>query len=786
MEKRFVAFLVIALAIVMANSIVMNWLNPPQPKPVAQRPAEDAKAAPGGQEIGAAADAEQPAVAQPAGDSAVSSEDDENAGEQPAEPANPAAAEETIAIPETRVTLGSADPESRYKMLVTLVNRGAAVERVELNSATDVDEEDRGGYIGHLDAVDSEEPSGARLVVVGPGTPAAKAGLQSDDVITAVGDSPIALAHDLERVIAKTRPGDELEISFSRGGAKQSTKVALTRPLMEVIRPDDIEQVIKYWERVGPHLLMPRPTDRPSFLMTLEQIDDRKLGDRPGELASVDLEQGNWEIMPGATAERVEFRKALPRVGLEVVKRYELAQLDPNQQDKPAYNLNLSIEIRNTGAAVRKVGYRLYGPNGLPTEGWWYASKISRNWGGAGPRDVVLGAQDGDRIAPAMISTSKIVSENGGEPRRGMQLAYIGVDAQYFSVVVLPQRAKGAEDWLYEWQPVVVGPVPKESDKQRLTNVSFRLSSAVAEIAPGEEGVIKHAYTVFAGAKKPELVAKYGLGDLVYYGWFGQVARPMAGLLHAFYAVVRNYGIAIILLTVLVRSCMMPLSRKQTLAAQKMQELQPELKKLQEKYKNNMEARSKAQQELFRKHNYNPMGGCLLMFVQLPIFIGLYRALSVDIELRGAPLLWPGAWCANLAAPDMLYRWVEWLPGFLLGWLGPYFNLLPVITIVLFIFQQKMFMPPATDEQTAMQQKMMQYMMIFIGVMFFKVPSGLCIYFIASSLWGLAERKILPKPTLNKDEPPTQGKAAARLPVSPNGNGNGQRAGDKKKQREKH
>ena len=78
--------------------------------------------------------------------------------------------------------------------------------------------------------------------------------------------------------------------------------------------------------------------------------------------------------------------------------------------------------------------------------------------------------------------------------------------------------------------------------------------------------------------------------------------------------------------------------------------------------------------------------------------------------------------------------------------LGPYFNLLPILTIVLFIVQQKMFMPPAADEQAAMQQKIMKYMMIFMGLMFFKVASGLCIYFIASSLWGVGERRSCRKP----------------------------------------
>ncbi len=92
--------------------------------------------------------------------------------------------------------------------------------------------------------------------------------------------------------------------------------------------------------------------------------------------------------------------------------------------------------------------------------------------------------------------------------------------------------------------------------------------------------------------------------------------------------------------------------------------------------------------------------------------------------------------------------WPQWfLEGNSMLALGPYFNLLPVLTIVLFIVQQKMFMPPATDAQAAMTQKMMKYMMIFMGVLFYKVASGLCIYFIASSLWGLAERRFLPKAT---------------------------------------
>ena len=116
-------------------------------------------------------------------------------------------------------------------------------------------------------------------------------------------------------------------------------------------------------------------------------------------------------------------------------------------------------------------------------------------------------------------------------------------------------------------------------------------------------------------------------------------------------------------------------------------------------------------------------------------------------------------WCSDLAAPDMLWNWSNVMPAFVQGWLGPYLNVLPLVTVGLFVAQQKLFMPPPMNEQAAMQQKVMSFMMIFIGFLFFKVASGLCIYFIASSLWGIAERKLLPKATV--PEQPTTGEKAA-------------------------
>ena len=149
----------------------------------------------------------------------------------------------------------------------------------------------------------------------------------------------------------------------------------------------------------------------------------------------------------------------------------------------------------------------------------------------------------------------------------------------------------------------------------------------------------------------------YGLGELIYFGWpiYAMVAVPLthhpalllrggrqlrAGDHPADDAGARLH---------------VPVEPQAGRRRQKMQMLQPEIKKLQEKHKGNTEARTKAQQELFRKHNYNPLAGCLPIFIQMPVFIGLYRSLMVAIELRDAPLFTNSIrWCSNLAGPDML------------------------------------------------------------------------------------------------------------------------------------
>jgi YidC/Oxa1 family membrane protein insertase len=794
MEKRFVLFLVLSLLLFVGYGQFLKWWAPPRPRPPVaavdgaaadpNKPADAAENAAEKPADGAAAPAADPTTAQanPAAPADGTQPPAQPEAEAPAQPGPGLPAQPVVA--ERHGSLGTLDPTTGGRLLVTWTNRGAAIERIELSDPHYLDQEDRSGYLGHLDAIDNPAGAGALLQVVGPGTPAAIAGLQAGDIVDRVDETQIDDARDLEVAIGKTRPKQKIKIRVQRGGkensAEQTFDVALIRRPLEVIRPEDLPEVEALWERLSPDVIA-AADNIPSLLLTLEQLNGQRLKDDALEIPGVNLEKENWEVVEGANDSEVAFRRRINPAGIEIIKRFRLAPPAPAVAGQPAaagaardYHLEFEIEIHNRGSEAHEVAYRLFGPNGLPTEGWWYASKISRNWGGAGPRDVVYGVHDGQSVDDYLVTCGSLSGGKPGEILRGMPLSYVGVDTQYFAAVLMPQKDQALDDWFYEWQPIIAGPLPKQSDKKRLANTSLRLTSQKAKLDP--EKSITQRYVFFAGPKKPVVLDQYALGELNYYGLFGWVAKPLARVLHFFATVPGiNFGIAIVLLTVLVRGSMFPLGRRQAASAAKMQLLQPEIKRLNEKYKTDMEGRAKAQRELFAKHGYNPLSGCLPLVVQMPIFIGLYRSLSVDLELRGAPLLWDGAWASNLAAPDKMYHWLEFMPQFVLGWLGPYFNMLPLITIALFIVQQKMFMPPPTDEQAAMQQKMMQYMMIFMGVMFFKVPSGLCVYFIASSLWGLAERKLVPKPgaTPPAEQPPSENRVKAALAGSVSSNNGG-------------
>ncbi|MBR0238921.1 MAG: YidC/Oxa1 family insertase periplasmic-domain containing protein [Thermoguttaceae bacterium] len=697
--------------------------------------------------------------------------------------AQPAAtAESESPKAEQWVALGSMDSSSKYKMLLTFTSKGAALAYAELNSPQYLDLFDKEGYryqnVGYLGNAFAEIPApvwnlGASkedlaqktvssilmdkcvVAVVPAGTPAQESGLQVGDVIVKCNDQTINNRKEFQEYLKKTSPGDKLTLSVTRDGKELKLKeVALRSAPMAVIRPEEFE--------------VPGQGNPLSFLLTIQQIDNAEVSDiLPAfskqatdvlanqtklqeylnrELPNVNMRNGVWDVVE-SSQNKVVFRFSIPRYGLDVYKTFELVESeDPNS----GYHVNMTITFENVGKNVRKTAYRLDGPTGLPLEGYWYTHKVWTTWSGVGLRDMVY-KEDANK-APDMFSCQSIAQDKW-EVIKDIPLAYTGVDAAYFGSYLIPEKAPDGSSFQFaRLHPLRVGSV--DPNWPTRTNCSFRAYSQTKTLEPGEK--TSQTFSIYIGPRKPEIMKNYGVDGVVYYGWFGWIAVPLTYLLHFFYMLIPNYGIAILLLTVVVRLALHPLSRKQVIGALKMQKLQPEMAKIKEKYSDPQE-QMKAQQELFRKHNYNPLSGCLVLFIQLPIFMALYRALMVDVELRQASLF--GSWfrfCSNLAAPDMLLDWTSWAPSFITSGcgffgLGPYLNLLPIATIALFLIQQKVLMPPPADDQARMQQRVMTFMMVFMGFMFFKVAAGLCIYFIASSLWGLAERRFMPKELVDQE-----------------------------------
>jgi YidC/Oxa1 family membrane protein insertase len=687
-------------------------------------------------------------------------------------------ADEPIVRPESPQwrTLGSMDPTSGHLMLVTLNSRGAGIERIELTERkangrlkyrrVDV----RSGYLGYFASDPTSLSNGVDVNVVGPGTPAALAvsktagvpnGLVAGDVIVAVNNSPVNHVEMLEDWLLGTKPDDTI--------------------VVEVLRKNDVgeEQTLAFDITLSEHPLdlvrlagtagedqVPGNLSRLSALLTVGKVGRREIA--PGEKTLKALNDPGeliWNVSEAAAkvddpdAESVAFEVRLSEKEMVAAGGHAIGMQRSYSLRPGSYLLDMDLQIDNRSSESQQLAYRLEGVNGITLEGWWYSNKISPNWGGSAARDLIYKttAEQHELVSGfALLKRARDESlpndQNLFAPDSDAayrELHYIGVDAQYFTVAYLPREGEQTfTTFRRAIASLAADPLAIPKHQERAVNTTFYLDSGVADVPAGSS--LKQSLRLFAGPKQPDLFAQHGLDDCIYYGWFSWPAKVLGSLLHVLSGV-GNYALAIILLTIIVRGAMFPLSRKAAVNAQRMQELAPELKKIADQYKDDMEGRVRAQRELQQRVGFNPLSGCLPMFLQLPIFIGLYRTLSVDIELRQAAFASWTTWSSNLAAPDMLYYWGDWMWDYMsgrgTGWLGPYFNILPVIVMGLFLAQQKMFMPPATDEQTAMTQKMMSYMTLIMGLFFFRVPAGLCIYFITSSVWGIGER-ILVKKTL--------------------------------------
>ncbi len=300
------------------------------------------------------------------------------------------------------------------------------------------------------------------------------------------------------------------------------------------------------------------------------------------------------------------------------------------------------------------------------------------------------------------------------------QIGWVAIEDRYFMTSIIPVADGPGQMRLFEGENTIKNQVVIDT----------------GEISANQNK--RFDFRIFMGPKSVSLLKTFDckLDKAVDFGWFDFLAKPCLWFMNFIYRFIPNYGVAIILLTILSRGVFWPLAKKSYKSMGEMRRLQPLMQEIREKYKDDKSKINQETMALYRTYKVNPMGGCLPMVIQLPVFFALYRMLYSAIELRHAPFF---GWINDLSAPDRLFPFTTDNPIPLLSHVmnEPYG--VPVLTLVMgatMLIQQKM--SPQTGDPT--QAKMMMLMPVIFTFIFINFSSGLVLYWLVSNLFSIAQQ----------------------------------------------
>jgi YidC/Oxa1 family membrane protein insertase len=296
---------------------------------------------------------------------------------------------------------------------------------------------------------------------------------------------------------------------------------------------------------------------------------------------------------------------------------------------------------------------------------------------------VLLMDSDREEFKPRNLKEPKVFTGN---------LKWMAIEGKYFFSALVPRGPMAQADvWRY----------------QDSSAISFTGR-------PGEQ-----SFLVYAGPKQRYELMELGEGleHIVDFGFFSVIAVPIFWLLKHLYGLVGNYGWSIVFLTIIIRIPFIPLVGKSQRSMKKMQQVQPKVMELKAKYKKNPEKLNQEVMALYKKYKVNPLGGCLPLLLQIPVFFALYKVLLIAIELRSAPWMF---WITDLSQKD------------------PYY-VLPIIMGASMFLQQKLT-PTAGDPK---QQKIMQFMPVFFTFLFLSFPSGLVLYWMVNNFLSIVQQVMI-------------------------------------------
>lgn len=382
---------------------------------------------------------------------------------------------------------------------------------------------------------------------------------------------------------------------------------------------------------------------------------------------------------PGAIPGQLVFTAQVGR-GVTLKKIYTI--------DAAAYTIGFRMVMENHTAQAMKVNTRLLVDELYPKD------KETSSYTFEGP--VLLTEKHLEEFKVSKVEDVGVYRDFPG------QIQWFGFVDTYFLKTVIPKS-----------------PVDSTLTIKRINENIIRMSYAApsATLQPGAG--IGRDYVIFIGPKELETLKSvgYGLNKALDFGFFDIIAKPLLRAMNWIYGFTKSYGLTIILLTIIIKILLYPLTLKSFKSMKELQKIQPLMKEIQAKYKEDKQKLNQEMMKLYSEHKINPMGGCLPMLLQIPILFALYKVFYAAIELRHTPFYIVGTWLPDLSAKD------------------PYY-ITPILMGLSQFVMQKMSPTPGD----AMQQKMMLFMPVLFTVLFLNFPSGLVIYWLVSNVLSIAQQ----------------------------------------------
>ncbi len=460
--------------------------------------------------------------------------------------------------------------------------------------------------------------------------------------------------------------------------------------------------------------------------------------------------------------------------------------------DGESPGFGVEISFRNLAAEARPLEYLLVGPSGLVKDDatrFATMESLSAAWISLNPPELSVNRTQARSVLKSEpLPAASPYGAGGWEVAVDgrSERAWLGLKNRFFTallVVNAPELVIDSATRAYPLDaatlPEAVTLPPAASGQQAVLETVLRLKTR--GIGAGEE--VRHGFRLYAGPAREKTLTAFDdrLQHVVSYtwSWFDPISRLFVWALNKIALVVRNYGVAIIILTLLVRSAMHPLTRKSLATSHKMQKVQPKIAELKKKHAGDKQKLNQETMRLFQEEGVSPMSGCMPLFLQMPIFIALFGAFARGFAGRHEGFLW----IDDLTQPDALFAWKTPLP--LLGLTT--LNLLPLLSAGLQFLQMNM-QPKAKDSQAQQQQQMMKFMPVFLLFIFYNMPAGLVLYFTVSSGYTLAEHWFIKRGLARRESAEATSAGAATgagvgTQTARGGEGAGERSGRKGKRR---